>query len=257
MDDSPSEIAPTKKREEQGLEKDVVTPLQTAGSEVAHKLKEAPAVELTDVNGNKEDNIPSINKAAEKNSFIKKIPGFRTGSWWKAFIAIVLYSFIGLIVLAFVIGVIFPEEPEESVSIDYLNEDEIISLVNKAETMALSILHTGYEAEQNAMNKQPFANYHKQLQCYYCEDIISNLADSYDNNLSSWGNDLILALPLADLTTAKESFKGIIKAEGKTMIVSFIVDYGEWFDSEQRTIYLELIDGKWLIAEYVIDNDGM
>jgi hypothetical protein len=50
--------------------------------------------------------------AEEEKSFIRRIPGFRSGTWWKMLLAIIGYGFIALVI----IGAILPNEsPSQSI----------------------------------------------------------------------------------------------------------------------------------------------
>ncbi len=48
--------------------------------------------------------------AAEKKSFIRKIPGFRSGKWWKMILATIGYFFI----VIFILALISPSPPKEN-----------------------------------------------------------------------------------------------------------------------------------------------
>jgi hypothetical protein len=46
-------------------------------------------------------------------SFIRKIPGFRSGTWWKMILAVLGYGFIILVLLGIIMG--SPESPSPSI----------------------------------------------------------------------------------------------------------------------------------------------
>lgn len=54
--------------------------------------------------------VPVAIPAERKKGIIKRIPGFRSGTWWKMVLAVIGYGFIALVIIGAIIGAILPTE---------------------------------------------------------------------------------------------------------------------------------------------------
>jgi hypothetical protein len=133
------------------------------------------------------DDAP-IKTENEKRPFWRKIPGFRSGKWWKRAIAIVGYFFIILFIAA---AIDISNDPPVTKTADITNPQAANSTVTEPQPIATEALAAPADPTVNdsgvtAAQKAEILEFEKQI--YATEKIASSAMEAYSAKATDMGN---------------------------------------------------------------------